>query len=1172
MLKQFFSIAFLAFFLIGFSQENELLWKIEKFDLPKPSYLFGTMHVQSKEAFNFSDEVFQAIDSCETFALELHPDSMITSIFGVMFNEKEKFELDDSLFKELLSTDEYEILNKKFKEKTGKNLNQVENKSPFVLEQIIGPDYSKDNDEETFVDAHLYGIAGTLGKKIIGLENLETQMALFINAREEEKTKILKKLCYLDNEKMIEVRNEMVEIYSRGDLAGIDKLMGESLKDSIMIGRNIVMANTIDGVICQNKTLFSAVGAGHLIGENSVINLLRKKGYTVTLVPATFSHVPEQYSIDPKAFDWYVFSDSKLGYSVEFPAPPADLKINGILKIKMSMDILNKLAYSSMAMDLSVLPKEKKENILELMIESQKNIPTTKILKTRELNVNGIDFFELFLVREEDKYYLMRFCVSPENSFLLTIAIGNKKIVKNKSVERFFESIKFIEKEKDTTIVHKPWIVDTDSVGAFRISTPVEVKVMDRIVPNPYDENGESVTVKMKMATDLSSKAVYIYAYNDLYMGYVLSNGKDKFDAMISELKLKGEIVSSIDTVWKNGVEGRAFDINLSDTYFCKVQLYIRGNRVYKILKQNITPNSVEMETDSYFDSIEFLPFQTPELKNMFFKDSTFSLSLYSESKRDTVSVLDLSSHFSEMQICAAKDPTSGGVIIFEYFPWKKYYSIQKIDSIYDDYGKRLEDYKDTIIEQSHYLINNESAKRYVIQDKTTEATKEYLVLINNYGLFQWDLSFDDQELKKHFYSTVLPSIQYHKESGFNVFESKNLSVFADLQSTDSTIVNEALEALVYCDFYQKDIPLFFQALIKNFNKDATEEKVKSQLIRNLHQIQDSASVDLLYDIYTSHTTDAMKKNILYAFQQMELEYAHQKYFDAFLNNPPSDHLLDYKVNAMLSDSLAFIAAHYPYFLSLIAKPNYRKEILKWSNRILQGEAEGVDSNIVRSHFDELTKYVQMDIDTFIQQTNLPDNPYYYQSKIYSYLLLMELFSTDKSKLLADYLSQKIIKSNGEDFLKADALNTRIRLNLDVDKKQIKFYLENIYHRFSLLETCFTTEHTGLLPKKYRVESELAKAKLFEYLLEEDEPSSLELLDTIQDNSEIIYVFKINYEYLDDDGKTIKSSYIGLSGGYRQTQKINVDNLKAHSSWIDYNPDWKSNIKNSIEDYRVYGY
>ncbi len=52
-----------------------LLWVITGNGLKKPSYLFGTMHVSNKLAFNLGDSFYNAIRSVEVVALETNPET-----------------------------------------------------------------------------------------------------------------------------------------------------------------------------------------------------------------------------------------------------------------------------------------------------------------------------------------------------------------------------------------------------------------------------------------------------------------------------------------------------------------------------------------------------------------------------------------------------------------------------------------------------------------------------------------------------------------------------------------------------------------------------------------------------------------------------------------------------------------------------------------------------------------------------------------------------------------------------------------------------------------------------------------------------------------------------------------------------------------------------------------
>src|ERR1700750_1495701 len=106
-LKHFACFIAIIFFSANiFAQQTKpiynLLWRISGHGLSQPSYVFGTMHVKDKRVFNFSDSLMLAIQKSKSFALEVHPDSLIRDLFDMM--QKGDTSLD---LHKLLSEKEY---------------------------------------------------------------------------------------------------------------------------------------------------------------------------------------------------------------------------------------------------------------------------------------------------------------------------------------------------------------------------------------------------------------------------------------------------------------------------------------------------------------------------------------------------------------------------------------------------------------------------------------------------------------------------------------------------------------------------------------------------------------------------------------------------------------------------------------------------------------------------------------------------------------------------------------------------------------------------------------------------------------------------------------------------------------------------------------------------------
>ena len=61
-----------------------------------------------------------------------------------------------------------------------------------------------------------------------------------------------------------------------------DSLMMKELDERVYIARNRKMAETVEGLLAADRSVFIIVGAGHVLWkEENVIDLLRAKGFTV---------------------------------------------------------------------------------------------------------------------------------------------------------------------------------------------------------------------------------------------------------------------------------------------------------------------------------------------------------------------------------------------------------------------------------------------------------------------------------------------------------------------------------------------------------------------------------------------------------------------------------------------------------------------------------------------------------------------------------------------------------------------------------------------------------------------------------------------------------------------------------------------------------------------------
>jgi hypothetical protein len=260
--------------------ENSLLWKITGHDIGETSYLYGTFHLLCPGDLVISEETKEAFKSSEQLVLELDFDDpgMLVAMQQGMFMK------DGITAKDYLDEKEYALVSDFFTSKMGLPFEQLSGLKPFFLSSmtlLYFLDCQPASPEQRFTE-----MAGEQGIEVLGLETVEEQLGFIDDIPLEDAAEMLVTGIEVleDSDAMTD---EMVSTYLEGDLDGIreiiDTYMGEEyaeISEDLVTARNRDWIPKIERLI-KEKPSFIAFGAGHLPGEDGVIELLRKEGYSV---------------------------------------------------------------------------------------------------------------------------------------------------------------------------------------------------------------------------------------------------------------------------------------------------------------------------------------------------------------------------------------------------------------------------------------------------------------------------------------------------------------------------------------------------------------------------------------------------------------------------------------------------------------------------------------------------------------------------------------------------------------------------------------------------------------------------------------------------------------------------------------------------------------------------
>lgn len=287
MLFRFFILLISAFTFSGnaLGQEtpkNSLLWMISGKDLSRPSYVFGTFHMMCKSDFAITDPLKEKLNATEQFYGELDMDDPTLQMSMIS-----KLRLKDKTLKDLMSEADYTILSENFQRVTGMQLQSFNQFMPFMSLSVLTLN-SIECSDKIQPEGEFVKLAQQQKLPILGLETIDDQIEA-INSQPLDSQLYSLKRMVIAYDSVKQSIHKMIAVYKENN---VDKLYDfiransngdDRFETEMLAKRNKRWIPIIEKAI-HEKPSFFAVGAGHLGGNEGVLELLRKQGYTLTPV------------------------------------------------------------------------------------------------------------------------------------------------------------------------------------------------------------------------------------------------------------------------------------------------------------------------------------------------------------------------------------------------------------------------------------------------------------------------------------------------------------------------------------------------------------------------------------------------------------------------------------------------------------------------------------------------------------------------------------------------------------------------------------------------------------------------------------------------------------------------------------------------------------------------
>lgn len=262
-------------------EPSSLLWKVSGKNLKSPSYLFGTIHLICEKDYQQPKSLNDCFSQTKQVYLELDMDDP-----GMMSEMQQQMAMSNGQsLQNIMNEDDYQLVNTFFKDSLGVSLNLFNTTKPVLLTSMIIIKMMN-GCKTTSYEMNFVRMAKEQQKEVLGLETVKEQMqVLELMPVKQQVDELIKSVKDYTNYKIY--FQQLIDAYKAQDVSKIYLLSTEgafatsaSDNEILINSRNKNWVPKIVKTAAEQPTFF-AVGIGHLGGPQGVIELLRKKGYTV---------------------------------------------------------------------------------------------------------------------------------------------------------------------------------------------------------------------------------------------------------------------------------------------------------------------------------------------------------------------------------------------------------------------------------------------------------------------------------------------------------------------------------------------------------------------------------------------------------------------------------------------------------------------------------------------------------------------------------------------------------------------------------------------------------------------------------------------------------------------------------------------------------------------------
>ena len=268
------------------------LFKVQ--DAGHTLYLFGTIHVGAPDFYPLEPIVTRALHEAGALALEIDPtlDPRLAASAVLKYGMDAPGSKLPADCRQVLAPRVTPLL-----QKYGIPAEAAVPMKPWMLASVLAISEFSTLGYRTdlAVDSYLAQQAKQRRIQVVELESMESQLALFGGMTQDEQCRFLEdSIESIEDKDQQDEAREIANAWRTADSAAFERLAAKAATDPsfaarfmqevLLDGRNPKLADGIASLLKREKSSLAAIGVLHLVGKQSVPDLLRKKGLKVERV------------------------------------------------------------------------------------------------------------------------------------------------------------------------------------------------------------------------------------------------------------------------------------------------------------------------------------------------------------------------------------------------------------------------------------------------------------------------------------------------------------------------------------------------------------------------------------------------------------------------------------------------------------------------------------------------------------------------------------------------------------------------------------------------------------------------------------------------------------------------------------------------------------------------